>query len=103
MSTQPYEGGQVPEWTTGDYLRKARVSAGYTVKQLAHVTGISEKTINNYEADRHTPRRPSLIAWAMATGVPLRWLEAGELPVTPDPDGGGGEEATQPYPALVAA
>lgn len=55
-----------------------------TVKQLADATGISEKTINNYEAGRHAPRRPSLIAWALATGVSLEWLTTGKAP---DPTG----------------
>ena len=93
MSTQPFDSGRVPEWTRGDYLRKARVAAGMSVKDLAAATGISEKTINNYEADRHAPRRPSLMAWALATGVPLSWIESGQSPTDdqpPTPPNGGG-------------
>lgn len=87
MTSQPFDAGRVPEWTRGDYLRKARVAADMTVKQLSIATGISEKTINNYEADRHEPRRPNMLAWAMATGVPLSWLESGTLPSPPNGDG----------------
>lgn len=52
MTIQPNMPGRTPEWSQGDYLRKARVSAGLTVKDLAELAGISEKTIHNYEGDK---------------------------------------------------
>ena len=104
MTTQQELGGIVPEWTQGDYLRKARDIADLTVKQLAQRTGISGKSINNYEADRYAPRRPSLIAWALATGVSLEWLEMKEAPVSPTPTPPAGEvSARQAAVARLAA
>ena len=85
MTMQSVLEGVVPAWTRGDCLRKARTHAGFTVKQLSEATGISEKTINNYEGDKVTPRRPSMIAWALATGVSLDWLERGGIPPTDGP------------------
>ncbi|GAA4112283.1 hypothetical protein GCM10022215_08510 [Nocardioides fonticola] len=93
MTTQPTISGRIPTWTQGDLLRKARVSAGYTVAELAVAAGISEKTINNYEGDRYKPRRPALIAWALATGVDLAWLEGGVTDPS-GPDGGAAAGAS---------
>lgn len=76
--------GRVPQWTMGDRLRKARESAGMNQSQLEQVTGISRRTITAYEGGVRSPRRPQLIAWAMATGVPLWWLAG----TTPDGEDG---------------
>lgn len=98
MTTQPTIFGRVPGWTQGDYLRKARMSAGMTTKDLAEATGISEKTINNYENERVTPRRPAIIAWAFATGVDLEWLSMRSVPEVEDgPDDPGGNSVTGEY------
>jgi len=59
-----------------------------TVKELSTVTGISPKTINNYEGDKVKTRRPTLITWALATGVDLEWILTGHAR-TPDPEGPG--------------
>lgn len=72
--------GVVPAFTQGDRLRKARTYAGLTVAELSERAGMSEKTVNNYEGDRVKTRRPTLIAWALATGVSLEWLETGAQP-----------------------
>jgi len=66
--------GTIPQWTLGDRLRKAREAAGLTQTELAKVMGISRRSISTYESDESAPRRPTLLAWAMATGVPLSWL-----------------------------
>jgi transcriptional regulator with XRE-family HTH domain len=73
--------GAIPTWTLSDRLRKAREHGRLQQVQLAAITGISERSIQNYEAGRTTPRRPQLIAWALATGVPLAWLEDQECAV----------------------
>lgn len=81
--------GTVPAWTLPDRLRKARESAGLNQAALAEVTGMSRRSISAYETGDGAPRRPQLIAWAMATGVPLTWLETGaESPRQDGPDGG---------------
>lgn len=103
--------GVVPEWTLADRLRKARESAGLNQTRLGEVTGISRRSISSYESGEAAPRRPQLIAWAMATGVPLVWLENGESPRQDGPDGGsaalvrppGLEPGTRWFGALRAA
>ena len=86
--TQLTVAGEVPAWHQGDYLRKAREHAGMSQAELAEVTGISRRTVVRYESGEATVRRPQLIAWAMATGVPLAWLMNGESPRQGGPDGG---------------
>lgn len=73
--------GVVPAWTLGDKLRKAREHAGLSQVDLESLTGISRRSIVSYEGGGRAPRRPQLVAWAVATGVPLSWLEGD--------DGGG--------------
>lgn len=87
--TQLTVAGVVPEWTVGDRLRKAREQARLSQSDFEVVTGISRRTISAYEGDERSPRRPQLIAWAMATGVPLEWLEAGTTNPRQDGPGGG--------------
>lgn len=67
--------GTVPAWTLPDKLRKAREHAGLSQSELQSLTGISRRTIVSYEGGGRAPRRPQLVAWAVATGVPLWWLE----------------------------
>jgi transcriptional regulator with XRE-family HTH domain len=74
MST-PTIAGVVPEWTLADRLRKARETCGLNQTELGELTGISRRAISRYESSEATPRRPHVIAWAMATGVSLAWLE----------------------------
>lgn len=80
---------RVPEWTLGDRLRKARQSAGFEQADFAEATGIARGTIHNYEQDKTRPKRPYLLTWAMATGVPVEWLESGDTgrPIPPSPGG----------------
>ena len=70
--------GPIPQWTLADGLRKSREAAGYSQGALAAHIGISRASISNYENGIHTPNRPTLLAWAMACGVSLEWLD--ELP-----------------------
>lgn len=43
-------------------LRDARITAGLSRRQLARLTGIAERTINNYEsADYKRHRKPSFV------------------------------------------
>ena len=82
--------GKVPAWTVADRLRKARESAGLDQGQLAELTGMALNTISNYEAERVKPRRAGIMAWALATGVPLSWIQTGvaETQNAPGPDDG---------------
>jgi transcriptional regulator with XRE-family HTH domain len=71
--------GVVPDWPLTDRLRRAREFAGLDQTTLAGELGLSTNTISNYERGFTTPKRPQLIAWAMATGVSLEWLEGKPL------------------------
>lgn len=87
MSTQV--AGRVPEWTLGDRLRKARQVTGMTTRQFATEIGVAQGTVTGAENDTRQPRRITLLAYAMRTGVPIEWIETGETPTGTDPDGGG--------------
>lgn len=82
----------MPEWTVTDRLRKSREHAGLDQQQLADKIGMARTTVSNYENGITPPKRPILLSWAMATGVPLKWLQTGQR----GPDGGPG---TEWYPA----
>lgn len=87
MTTQP--GVQIPQFTQGDRLRKARQLTGLTTRQFAEEIGVSQATITNAENDNSKVRRITLNAWSLRTGVPVSWLETGKAPMDPaDPDGG---------------
>jgi transcriptional regulator with XRE-family HTH domain len=79
MTTQVV-AGDAPVWTLRDRLRKAREHAGLEQVELAERAGISRGSVSNYENGVTSPRRPQLLAWAMACGVPLEWLTDGDTP-----------------------
>lgn len=62
---------------------------GMTVAEFADRIGISDRTVNNAEGDKRAVRKITLNAWALATGVPLQWLETGEAPEEHGPHDGG--------------
>jgi len=68
--------GRVPVWLQRDLLRKAREDSGLGQGDLARLIGVSRNTVSNAERGAVVVRRPVLIAWAMATGVSLDWLES---------------------------
>lgn len=80
--------GHVPEWNLQDRLRKARESAGLDQAELADRIGVARTTVGHYERGLTTPKRPLLLSWALATGVPSDWLETGKE--SPDGDGSPG-------------
>lgn len=95
MSTSLHEGF-VPAFTVGDRLRKARELTGMGAPAFAKEIGVSHKTINNAESDRHTVRKIVMNAYALATGVSVEWLETGIAP-RPKPEGDHvGEEGIDP-------
>lgn len=97
MSTTHDFVQQVPEVALRHRLYIARDAAGLSQIELADRMGVSRRTIGNAETGAKIPRRPTLAAWSLATGVPLTWLEAGEVPPTgPGHDGGGVLTAPKP-------
>ena len=87
MSTTHDFVQRVPELAMRHRLYLARETSGMTQTELADQMGVSRRTIGNCETGAKVPRRPTLAAWSLATGVPLVWLETGETPSPGDGDG----------------
>lgn len=47
---------QVPEWSLGDRLRKARVYAGIDRDEMAASLGVTPGAVSHWEGDRSRPR-----------------------------------------------
>ena len=86
MTTALYEG-QVPVFTQGDRLRKARETTGKGVREFALLIGVSHQTITNAEHEHRNVRPITLNAWAMATGISVQWLKTGIAPESNGPEG----------------
>ncbi len=80
-------------WTQPDKLRKAREHAELNQGELASLMGVGRATVARAEQGTTTPRRPVILAWAMATGVSLDWL----MEETPSPDGESAPSRTRTY------
>ncbi|OZF05652.1 XRE family transcriptional regulator [Rhodococcus sp. 14-2686-1-2] len=91
--TRAHEAGVVPMWTQPDKLRKAREHAELNQGELASLMGVGRATVARAEQGTTTPRRPVILAWAMATGVSLDWL----MEETPSPDGESAPSRTRTY------
>ncbi|MEF3405803.1 helix-turn-helix domain-containing protein, partial [Agromyces sp. CCNWLW203] len=63
-----------PEFTIGDKLLKARVTAGLTQNGLSDIIGVSQTAISSAETGQSTPHRSTIMLWAAATDVDLDWL-----------------------------
>lgn len=80
--------GVVPRFTVADRARKAREYAGLEQGELAVRMGVSRATISNLERGLVLRPRPIVLnAWALATGVDRSWLETGQAPGVPGPEG----------------
>lgn len=95
--TSAYEGGAVPDIEVRHRLRIAREYAGLEQSQLAELIGVSRTSISNAENGAVTPRKITVNAWALACGVPASWLNTGQTPEPPHPDGG----VEQPAPTRL--
>ena len=81
MTTQ--QEHQIPVWTLGDRLRKARENAGLSQSELADAVLVSRTTVSNAEVGARVPMRGTLKAWAEVTDVPLGWLLTGDADPLP--------------------
>jgi len=89
--------GTVPQWTTRDRLRKAREITGQSQAEFAKDLGVSRGTVKNYESGAISAyRRPTLLAWAMRSGVPLEWLLTGQESPSSSPSPSKSLESTTP-------
>jgi transcriptional regulator with XRE-family HTH domain len=68
---------EIPEWTLGDRLAKARRRARLTQDEMAAACLVSRQTVNTWENDGHVPARRKIVAWALRTGVDPVWIESG--------------------------
>lgn len=83
MSTQREE--RIPPLTLGWRLKMAL--GDMKRDEIAAICEVDPGTISRWMADKGArPRRAYLLAWAMATGVPMSWLETGIEPQGPDGD-----------------
>ena len=89
MSTQPL--GNIPELTLGWRLQ---MSLGeMKVQEMAETLGVNRATVGRWMHDKGAPpKRAYVLQWAMATGVPVEWLEHGTLST----GNGGPGGSTQP-------
>lgn len=69
---------EVPQWTMGDRMRKARIKAGIGVSEMADTFMCSRGTITNWETDRSKASKRRMEKWAELCGVPLLWIVRGE-------------------------
>lgn len=91
-----------PQFDLRHRLILSREVAGVEQAQVAEILGVSRTTISNYERGYTSPRRATLLAWAMATGVDADWLMTGAESPAPSGPGGGAEWAprgSNPRPA----
>ncbi len=78
---------EVPEWTLGDRLRKAREHRHLQQAEMAELLGVAQTALSKWEADQRRPRDLLDIVekWARVTGVPREWLMWGVIPPDADP------------------
>jgi len=87
--SEMYSAHGAPKWDLSDRLNKALRHSGKSTQQMADELGVHRNTISNYTSGRKRPDRRTILAWAVATGVSVEWLEIGEVTSGGGPDGGG--------------
>jgi len=83
--------------TFADRLRLARTRLGWTQKQLAQASGLSQSAIGNYESGQRFSSR-ALLRLAHALQVTPQWLEGGGPTAYPPPAHALDEAAGEPWP-----
>ena len=91
--TISYQPGTIPSFTVADRLRKAREVTGLDQAEFADRAGLSRTGVSKAERGESTPRRSTIKLWALASGVPLHWIETGEAP---SPGGDGASSGARP-------
>lgn len=69
-------------------MAKSLRAAGISVQAMADYLGVARNTVGTWTGDKIKPGKQTLRLWALRTGVPLEWLEAGNLPHPAGPNGG---------------
>lgn len=75
-TTTPKVRTDIPPWTFGDRLRKARRAAGLSQAELAKLLGVGTSRLSGWESDASRPRDIIAVARQVeaATGIPADWL-----------------------------
>ncbi len=68
----------VPAESPGRRMRRLRLAAGISVREMAQQLGVSRSTIQRYEANTTVPKTGVLTAIAGILGTTAEWLTAGE-------------------------
>ena len=69
----------VPTWDTADRMRKALRVAGVGVGEMADYLGVTPSTVSTWINGKFRPNLQTLRLWSIRTGVPLEWLQTGEV------------------------
>jgi transcriptional regulator with XRE-family HTH domain len=67
----------------GERLRAARERAGYTLDELASLTGLSKAHLSRLESAERQPSIAALLTFAKTLGVPVSWLLGEDETVLP--------------------
>ncbi|MCV7226102.1 helix-turn-helix domain-containing protein [Mycolicibacterium komossense] len=78
MTSAVFEQGNIPPSRQPYRLLIARLEAGLQQQELADMMGVGRTVISNAEKGKGPVRKIYLNAWALATGVPISWLETGD-------------------------
>jgi transcriptional regulator with XRE-family HTH domain len=85
----------VPEWTFGDRIRKARITAGMDQRQFAAAIDAKPGSVAQWETDRARPRDVVAVAKRIEvlTRIPAGWTLGVETGGGNGPTGGPGAAA----------
>jgi transcriptional regulator with XRE-family HTH domain len=89
---------QIPQWTLGDRIRKAREVAGLEQQDLADALYMSRAAVSSWENSHSQPAPRKLAVIASVTGVSASWLLTG----TADTEADTGRNSDQLILALAA-
>lgn len=70
-----------PAESPGRRMRRLRLAAGISVREMAQQLGVSRSTIQRYEANTTVPKTGVLTTIAKILGTTIEWLLAGEKKV----------------------
>ena len=66
---------EVPEWTFGDRLRKAREHRKMEQSEMADALGVSRAVVSKWERGSQPRNLFEVVQrWSEVTGVPAQWL-----------------------------
>lgn len=67
---------EIPEWTFGERVRKARRTLGLSQSEMARMLEVPEKRYSNWESDYNLPRDAPRVSLRIqeVTGFPADWL-----------------------------